>query len=374
MYLANTRGIANLFRHKPLAVKSIAVQNIMGRLAFRLGFGLSEGYSQRPEQVTVVVTDVCNLRCKMCQYAYSDASGYQLNQVGKMDPTLYRKLMDDIPGRPMVSITGGEPLLHPQIADLITYTHSLGRPISLTTNGWLLERKAALLAEAGLDFLVVSVDGPPELHDQIRGQGSFERLSAGLETLLQIRQRPLVFISMALSDLNYTKLEQMVDLANDWGVDGLNFNHLWMQTDHTVDLYNLRFADMFPADAVAWEVDPACVDGERLAATLERIRRKNWGGSMIVMETPYLEREDIITWYSNPEKFVNWTDTRCAWVRMKVWPDGRVKPCRGWSAGNIKDQHTLEVWNGKRYREFRQLLSDNQTLPLCARCCYMAHR
>jgi hypothetical protein len=43
----------------------------------------------------------------MCQYAFTDAPGYQLNQVGRMDPGLFHKLMDEVPGKPVVSFTGG---------------------------------------------------------------------------------------------------------------------------------------------------------------------------------------------------------------------------------------------------------------------------
>jgi MoaA/NifB/PqqE/SkfB family radical SAM enzyme len=96
--------------------------------------------------------------------------------------------------------------------------------------------------------------------------------------------------------------------------------------------------------------------------------------SLIAIQTPDLGRNDIGVWYREPERFVRYNSTRCAWTRMKVWPDGGVKPCREWQVGNVGQTHAMEVWNGKNFRAFRQLLAARGTLPICARCCYMAHR
>jgi len=160
-------GLWNILRRRPLAL-SIITQNLTHRLMHLYTRQRNQGWSAPPEQITVVVTDVCNLRCKMCQYAFSDAPGYQLNQVGKMPPQLFRKLMDEIPGHPIITFTGGEPLLHPDMADFVAYAKRYGRFCTLTTNGWVLEKRARELCEAGLDVLVVSVDGPREVHDAIR--------------------------------------------------------------------------------------------------------------------------------------------------------------------------------------------------------------
>jgi Fe-coproporphyrin III synthase len=373
MIVANYRGLARLLIHKPGVVATVAVQNGWGRLIHKFRNGHHDGMSPAPEQVTVVVTDVCNLRCKMCQYAYSESPGYQLNRAGKMPPQLFYKLMDEIPGRPLVSFTGGEPLLHPSLPDFIAHARSMGRPTTLTTNGWMLARRAKELADAALDFLVVSVDGPPEIHNRIRGKNSFERLREGIREILRLPRRPFLFMSMAISDLNYEYLIPMFERAKRWGVDGINFNHLWMQTDRMVEAYNTRLGLIFEADEVSWEVHPEKVDGFALAADIDLIRSRIGGDSFIVLATPYLEGEDIVKWYGEPETMVRWTRARCAWTRMKVWPDGKVKPCRDWAAGDIGRQDAMEVWNGLKYRQFRRLLAAEKVFPICARCCYMAH-
>lgn len=365
-------GAWKILRHHP-HVLSIVTPNLSHRLAHPLIKKINKGWSAPPEQISVVITDICNLRCKMCPYAFSDDPGYQLNQVGGMKPQLFRKLMDEIPGRPIVSFTGGETLLHPEIAGFVSYANRLGRFTTLTSNGWMLEKRAQDLCDGGLDILVISVDGPREIHNRVRGGKSFERLSAGLETILSKPRRPVVFVSMAISDLNYEHLIPMYELAQKWGVDGINFNHLWMQTHKMVEAYNAGFS-LFEADEVAWEIHPENVDVEMVADSLDTISKRARYSSMMVKHTPELSRENIRVWYSEPERLTKYTSTRCAWTRMKVWPDGSVKPCRAWKAGNIETHHAMEVWNGEKFRGFRQTLAVHGTLPICARCCYMAYR
>jgi pyruvate-formate lyase-activating enzyme len=143
-------GAWKLLREHP-HVLSVVTPNLTHRLGHPFTKKISNGWSAPPEQITVVVTDICNLRCKMCPYAFSDDPGYQLNQVGGMKPQIFRKLMDEIPGRPIVSFTGGETLLHPEIAGFVAHAKQLGRFTTLTSNGWMLEKRAQELCDAARD-------------------------------------------------------------------------------------------------------------------------------------------------------------------------------------------------------------------------------
>lgn len=372
MYLANFRGAVKIVRKNPQFL-SVAATNLSHQLLHKVGNNKLNGWSHPPEVINVFVTDICNMGCRECHYANSDKPGFSLNQVGHMQPHLFRKLMDEVPGRPVVSFTGGEPLLHPNICDLITYAKQKGRVSTLVTNGWFLEDKVEELCRTRLDLLSVSVDGPRETHNLIRGKRSFERLERGLKSILDQSNRPIVFISMAISDMNFDKLIPTYELARDWGVDGLNFNHLWMQTDEMVERLNLS-STLFSGDHVGWKVNNAAIDVEYLADCLEIIREISRGGEMIVIESPYLNRQEIADWYLEPEVPVKHETVRCGWIRMKLWADGKIKPCRDWEVGDIAVDHANEIWNGKAYREFREILKDQGMLPICTRCCFMAHR
>ena len=365
-------GIWNILRGHPVVLPAVG-RNLSQRLHHPLAKNHDGGWSAPPELITVVVTDVCNLHCKMCQYAFSDAPGYQLNQVGRMPSELFRRLVDQIPGQPVIAFTGGEPLLHPEVADFVAYAKRAHRFCTLTTNGWMLEAHARELCTAGLDFLSVSLDGPPELHNHVRGAKAFDRLAAGLQAIMAQPRRPITFLSMAISDLNYDQMLTVFELAREWRLDGINFNHLWMQTDKMAQQHNAEFS-IFAADEVAWDIHPERVVVGQVAQAMETIRARTRFSSLIVTQTPDLSRGDIAMWYREPERFVKYRSTRCAWTRLKVWPDGAVKPCRDWRVGNMLEDAPMQVWNNGNYRQFRQLLAANGTLPICARCCWMAYR
>ena len=114
----------------------------------------------------------------------------------------------------------------------------------LTTNGTIIteERAEALadLAAAGfLKHISVSIDGPGELHDKARGlKGTFERTAAGLRRLQAAARRkhaPLrVSINTTVAHETLEALDQMVDVAEELGVDAIGLNHLMFSTPEEV--------------------------------------------------------------------------------------------------------------------------------------------
>lgn len=290
-----------------------------------------------------------------------------------MEPHLFDKIINEITGHPVISFTGGEPLLHPNISDFIAAAKHKGLVTTLTTNGWLLSRHAEALCHSGLDVLIVSVDGPEPVHNMIRGGKAFARLAAGIQAVRAQENQPILLINMTISNLNFEKLINVYNQAKSWGVDGLNFNHLWMQTEEMIGCLHREYPK-FTAGSVPWEVEPESVNTTILVDQLEEIRRHNQTEQFLVTELPKMSRQEIETWYKHPTQFVKYQSTRCAWTRMKIWPDGRIKPCREWEVGNVAEQHLTDIWQGSALQDFRSLLATEGTIPICSRCCYMTYR
>lgn len=365
-------GLLSLVARYPQLL-TLAASNASGRLKPRMLGNGKTGQAAPPEQITVMVTDLCNLRCKMCQYAHDAEENYQLNRQGRMAPSLFQKLIDETPQNRLVSLTGGEPLLHPDLPDFISYVKKKGRICSVTTNGWHLPERAREICQAGLDILIVSVDGLRPVHDQVRGRGSFERLEKGLKAVLSISPRPMVFTTMAISNINCAQIEHVYRQSLLWGVDGTNFNHLWIHLRNPAEKYQFENTSL-GLDEVRWSIQPERVDVDYLVYQLETVKALNRRRKFILIDTPALNEQQIRDWYQDPGKFVKWSTTRCAWIRMKIWPDGSFKPCRGWSVGSIADHDAMDLWNQLPIRKFRQHLARQGTFPICARCCYLAHR
>lgn len=122
-------------------------------------------------------TGRCNLRCIHC---------WNARYIGnELDPRDVRKVIDRIPGHVRIHFLGGEPLLHPNILELIAHSSKRGHYTSLVTNGLLVRRVGVdHLLRSGLSEIGVSIDGPDEVtNDEIRGRGSFRR---AWEALVQI--------------------------------------------------------------------------------------------------------------------------------------------------------------------------------------------
>ncbi|MDG4830011.1 radical SAM protein [Solwaraspora sp. WMMD1047] len=157
----------------------------------------------------------CNLHCPQC---LDDTS---LPEAGR--PERHRiagVLADaDILG---IDISGGEPLLLPDLADLARTVTAGGKAaLSVTTNGWHLARRADELAEV-IDAIRVSLDGPdPHSHDTIRGAGSFTRAIDGIHAA---RAAGLtVQTQMVLMNSTKTHAQRAIDLAAHLGVGGVTF-------------------------------------------------------------------------------------------------------------------------------------------------------
>ena len=144
-----------------------------------------------------------------------------------------------------MSLTGGEIFMRKDIMSVLDLFREKGYACGyLTTNGTIIteERAEALadLAAAGfLKHISVSIDGPGELHDVARGlKGTFERTCAGLRRLQEAARRkhaPLrVSINTTVAHETLEALDQMVDVAEELGVDAIGLNHLMFSTPEEV--------------------------------------------------------------------------------------------------------------------------------------------
>lgn len=195
-----------------------------------------------PSGVVYEATMRCNLHCEFCYV------GDLLNIEGEWRQELgVDALRRAFPAQAglQVSLTGGEIFMRKDIMSVLALFQEKGYACGyLTTNGTIIDDKRAEaladLALAGfLKHISVSIDGPGELHDIARGQkGTFERTAAGLRRLQEAARRkgaPLrVSINTTVAHESLDALDEMVDVAEELGVDAIGLNHLMYSTPQEV--------------------------------------------------------------------------------------------------------------------------------------------
>jgi radical SAM protein with 4Fe4S-binding SPASM domain len=152
-----------------------------------------------------------------------------LDQVSETDlPTDAAKaLIADIAAtyKPILVLSGGEPLYRPDIFELASFARDNGLRVALATNGTLVTaQKARGIREAGIARVSISLDGAKaETHDRFRGAGNFAKALAGFEQLK--REGVSLQINMTVTRYNAEELPALYDLCLSRGADAL---HLFM--------------------------------------------------------------------------------------------------------------------------------------------------
>ena len=127
-----------------------------------------------PLVVGWAITDKCNRKCACCDIWQGPVRDLPTTRVFEIVDTLARM------GALRISFTGGEPLLRKDMGKIIDYVHEKGIETKLNTNGALVKRKIKQLKN--LDMMNLSLEGPEEIHDAIRGKGSFNEVMEAVRT------------------------------------------------------------------------------------------------------------------------------------------------------------------------------------------------
>lgn len=161
----------------------------------------------------------CNYRCRICDFWKEPYSG--MSRMTAADAAVMSEKLRAI-GPLIVSIGGGEPLLHPELAGIIRTLARFHFPVMIC-NGWFITpENAREMFEAGLCEVSISLDyADPERHDRQRGvEGAFDRAVLALETLRRNRVLPhqrVHMISVVMDD-NLDEIEPLILLAREIGV------------------------------------------------------------------------------------------------------------------------------------------------------------
>jgi len=177
-----------------------------------------------PRPVVVwAVTKACNLRCVHC---YAAATPHAAP--GELSFDEGRDLLDQLADFNVAAIlfSGGEPLARPDTLDLIAHARFLGLPVTLSSNGTLLDdRAASRLADLGVKYVGLSIDGRPSTHNKLRGApDAFNQTLKGLR--IARKHGIKTGIRFTVHKLNRHELDDVIDLCIQERVGRLCVYHL----------------------------------------------------------------------------------------------------------------------------------------------------
>ncbi len=173
------------------------------------------------------ITKKCNCRCLHCyQDEEQSSKDMELGQLIKIFlqykdflKYFYENHIQGMKVRPEISITGGEPFLYKDIMKFLEIL-STNRDyffIYILTNGTLITKDIATrLSDYGISRVQISIEGPENIHDIIRGKGNFKKAVKGIEHLLNANIR--THISFTAHKMNYKYFPDVVELARKLGV------------------------------------------------------------------------------------------------------------------------------------------------------------
>ncbi len=282
-----------------------------------------------PSQIIMDVTEVCNLACVHCPHPTFKKSEHYGGR--HLDPELNRKMVDEVQtaGRGHTQYirytSNGEPLVHPQIYDLLDYAvqHS-GVMVTLTTNGTILhEKRIGKLLASGLHLVDISIDAfLPETYAKVRVNGNLDVTKNNVLKLLELKRQAGVATRIVVSFV--TQPEN----AQEAGA----FEAYWK--DQGVDYVVIR----------------------RL--------HSNAGGVPIIAEQLRAGQRDTSRY-----------PCLYPWERILLNPQGQLAFCpQDWVHGSVvadyRETTVREVWQSELYRKLRQahLQNDFRQHQFCGDC------
>jgi radical SAM protein with 4Fe4S-binding SPASM domain len=160
-------------------------------------------------------TKACNLKCKHC---YAEAGKLAPDELTTDERKEVVDQLDDA-GVTALSFSGGEPLARKDFFEIAEYASKKHFYVSLATNGTLITKEIAKkLHDSGVKYAEVSLDGPPDVHNALRGVDCFEQTVRGIKNCVQT-DGIMTCIAMTVMKTNVAYLPYMVDFAREIGVD-----------------------------------------------------------------------------------------------------------------------------------------------------------
>jgi radical SAM protein with 4Fe4S-binding SPASM domain len=353
----------------------------------------TKGQARSIRQVSIRITDVCNLRCHTCgqwgDHGFLHGKSLADLKREEVTPERYLEVFADLVAHghhPMIYLWGGEPMLYEGTLPIIEGAAKMGLPTSIATNGTRVAARAQELVEAPLFLLQMSIDGhTAETHNRARPAAgkadNFADINKALSEVRKAREArgtnlPLIASLTTISRENYRHLIDIYETFRD-RVDLAVFYLSWWIDEQSARAHDRDFGRRFgfkPQCPWGWLGDWRPDDYHELnrQLTLLQERSQPWSAPPVVMIPSILGEENLRSYYTDHQERFGYDQCVSIFQVVEIDSNGDLSPCRDYHdyvVGNIKEHTISELWNSERYKAFRRSLATEGLMPVCSRCC-----
>jgi radical SAM protein with 4Fe4S-binding SPASM domain len=313
------------------------------------------------------VTRACNLRCKHCYYDAATPLDDELTT--EQACALLEDVAETFGDNVRVTLGGGEPQVRKDLFEIIKHGKERGVTLALASNGVLLtEDVANRLKAAGINEVIIAIDGTQQTHDAIRGNGVFEKTVKGVKTCKAAGMS--VVIDPCIMKQNEQETAAILDIAEELGARQARMFH---------------YIAMGRGEA---EIPDAELDCGQYAQNVQQLYEEQTQRSNLEICTTQACQYWVVLnrkeeeGYKVPDFYYNEAPgCRAGIGMMSIKPNGDVVPCPllEVKAGNVKEQSLREILDSEVFtnlksREVKGRCGSCKYKQLCGGCRVRAYR
>ncbi len=283
----------------------------------------------------------CNLTCKHCYSISAD-----IDFPGELDTAQVYGVMDDLRafGVPVLILSGGEPLLRPDIFDISKRAKDMGFYVGLSTNGTLIDESMIdRIAAVGYDYVGISIDGMRDTHDRFRQkQGAFEASMHAIRLCHDVGIK--IGMRFTPTQDNARELPQLLKVMDDEGVDKLYVSHL----NYSGRGNRNRRSDVAHQTS-RWVMDllfDACWADVQAGRKREFVTGNNDADGVYLLQWVRRNQPEMYDYLHR--RLVQWGGNSSGVNISNIDNLGNVHPDTFWwnyNLGNVKERPFSEIWN-----------------------------
>lgn len=321
-----------------------------------------------PRSLYIEATNRCDSKCQTCVRTFT--TNEPVN-----DTTLanVKAIVDQFPVIERVVLHGiGEPLLNPEIFEIIAFLKTRGAYVLFNSDAISLTKpRAQQLIDSGLDEYRVSIDSATaETFLKIRGVNQFNRVVGNVTELRSLQEQqglstPHVSLWFIAAQSNLHELPGLVQLASDAGVKEVYLQRL-VTTSAGRDGHGIATDEQSVRGTLADEQERLVADAQALADTKDiAFRASGLNDPLASLQMP-------------EDRHRYWAGCQRPWTLSYVTANGNVFPCciapctaedyTGAILGNVLEEPFDDIWNGERYQAFRRKFESDTPNDPCVGC------